>query len=129
MSVFGRIMIVEADSMMRLVLATSLAAPSREIIPAIHGIDALGLFQDYDGKFDAIITDNEMPEMDGLKLVSSLREIGFRGRIIVMSGGMMPHKLAKYREVGIDGFLSKPFGVALLLELLDRDTTNFRLNQ
>ena len=79
------------------------------------------LFQDYDGKFDAIITDNEMPEMDGLKLVSSLRETGFTGRIIVMSGGMTPQKLAKYREVGIDGYLPKPFGVALLIDLLERE--------
>ena len=120
MSVFGRIMIVEAESMMRLVLATSLVAPNREIIPAIHGIDALALFQDHEGEFDAIITDNEMPEMDGLNLVCSLREMGFKGRIIVMSGGMTPHKLAKYRELGIDGYLAKPFGVALLLNLLDR---------
>jgi two-component system, cell cycle sensor histidine kinase and response regulator CckA len=118
MSAFGRIMIVEADSMMRLVLATSLVAPHREIVPALHGINALMLFQDYDGKFDAIITDNEMPEMDGLKLVSSLREKGFKGQIIVMSGGMTPHKLAKYRELGIDGYLAKPFGVALLVDLL-----------
>ena len=121
MSAFGRIMIVEADSMMRLVLGTTLVAPDREIVPAVHGNDALMLFQDYDGKFDAIITDNEMPEMDGLKLVSSLRETGFTGRIIVMSGGMTPQKLAKYREVGIDGYLPKPFGVALLIDLLERE--------
>ena len=114
-------MIVEADSMMRLVLATTLGAPNREIVPAVHGIDALDLYQDYDGKFDAIITDNEMSEMYGLELVKFLRETGFQGRIIVMSGGMAPQKLAKYRALGIDGFLAKPFGVTLLIDLLGRE--------
>jgi len=113
-------MIVEDNSEMRFILANALVATNREIIPAVHGVDALTLFQDYNGKLDAIITDYEMPEMDGLELARSLREQGFQGCIVVMSGGMTPHKLAAFREVGICGFFPKPFEVSRLIELLFR---------
>jgi CheY-like chemotaxis protein len=114
-----RILLVEDQSDLRFILALALAALDREIIPAIHGADALRLFKDYDGKFDAVITDYEMPTMDGLGLVQSLREIKFQGKIIVMSGNMPPEKLKIFQQYDIDGFLRKPFEIDALTEMLN----------
>jgi CheY-like chemotaxis protein len=102
-------MIVEDNSLMRLSLALALVQDDVEIISAINGIDGLLLFHDYDGKFDAILTDNEMPKMAGLEFVEAIRKEGYSGRIVVMSGGMTPTRLKEFQEYSIDAFLAKPF--------------------
>jgi two-component system cell cycle sensor histidine kinase/response regulator CckA len=111
-------MIVEDNSVMRLLLAAGLVADNLEIVPAINGVDALELFRQHDGKFDAILTDNEMPKMEGLEFVRSVRKAGFRGRIVVMSGNMKPSKLRAFQEHNISDFLQKPFEVRQLRNAL-----------
>jgi CheY-like chemotaxis protein len=104
-------MIVEDNSLMRLTLAVALVEDNVEIVSASNGIDALKLFQDHDGKFDAILTDNAMPKMDGLEFVRSIRGTGFAGRIVVMSGDMTPEKLKEFKEHSITAFFPKPFEI------------------
>jgi YesN/AraC family two-component response regulator len=57
-----------------------------EVITASDGMDALTQFKAHSGDFGAIVTDHDMPHMNGMELVRSVREIGFKGRIVVMSG-------------------------------------------
>ena len=67
-------------------LKMGLGAYGFEVITASHGIDALMQYKAYAGDFSAIVTDNDMPQMNGLELVCFVRKIGFKGRIVVMSG-------------------------------------------
>jgi CheY-like chemotaxis protein len=115
---YSRIMIVEDNPMLRLTLAVALSDDGLEIVSAAHGIEALRLYQDHVGRFDAIVTDNEMPNMDGLELVRSVREMGFRGRIVVMSGNMKMEQLRAYQEFEISGFFQKPFETSSLAAML-----------
>ncbi|MCE0498716.1 MAG: response regulator [Methylacidiphilales bacterium] len=89
-----------------------------EVVTAAHGIDALMQYKTHSGNFGAIVTDNDMPHMNGLDLVRSLREIGFKGRIVVVSGNLKVEDLRAYQNHAISGFFHKPFEVSLLASML-----------
>lgn len=67
---------------------------------------------------EAVVTDLTLPGMSGAELVLALRERGFRGRLVVMTG----HEIAALRPgllaAGADECLGKPLEMDLLLWLL-----------
>ncbi len=76
-----------------------------------------------DTAFDAIITDIQMPGMDGFRLLKMIRESGIRGTdkipIIALSASVA-NEHSHYIEAGFTGFLNKPFTAGQLTELLGR---------
>lgn len=54
---------------------------------------------------DVIITDHDMPRMDGIEFVRQLRQQGYAGRIIATSGRTDVEK--KFFKVGADAFIPK----------------------
>jgi DNA-binding NtrC family response regulator len=99
-------------------LKMGLGAYGFEVIVASHGIDALMQYKAYAGDFGAIVTDNDMPRMNGLELVRSVRKIGFKGRVVVMSGHLKAEDLRAYQDQAISGFFHKPFEMSLLATML-----------
>ena len=69
--------------------------------------------------FDVLITDHEMPIVDGLALVRFLREANYQGRIIVHSSALTAQDTASYRALGVDSIVVKPAATAELLNLLE----------
>ena len=64
------------------------------------------------------MTDNDMPQMNGLDFVRAVRKIGFKGRIVVMSGNLKAENLRAYQEQAVSGFFHKPFETGLLAAML-----------
>lgn len=58
--------------------------------------------------YDVLITDNDMPRMNGLDLVRELRRIQNPIKIVVTSGYLEDEVEAEYRALGIDRFFPKP---------------------
>ncbi len=104
--------------MLQQVLKMGLGIYGFEVITASHGIDALMQYQAHGGCFGAIVTDHDMPQMNGLEFVRSLREMGYKGRIVVMSGRLNVEDLHAYQEYAISGFFHKPFETSLLAAIL-----------
>jgi len=71
--------------------------------------------------FDLIITDNQMPEMDGITLVGKIKEM-LKGRaqpfILMLSSLERTVFQQKAENIGIDKFLSKPVKIGDLVSLL-----------
>jgi DNA-binding NtrC family response regulator len=59
-----------------------------------------------------------MPHLNGLGFVRSVREMGYKGRIVIMSGRLTVEELKEYEPHVITGFFHKPFEVALLAAML-----------
>jgi len=89
-----------------------------EVITASHGIDALRQFNAHKGTFRAIVTDNDMPHMNGLEFIRSVREIGFKCRIVVISSHLGIEDLQAYQEYAVSDFFQKPFEMRLLVATL-----------
>jgi CheY-like chemotaxis protein len=118
---FFRVLCVEDNPMFQQMLKIALGTYGFEVITASHGVDALMQYKAHDGKFATIISDSDMPEMDGLALVRSLREMGYKGRIVIMSGRLTAKELKEYEPHAISGFFHKPFDVAMLAAMLLQD--------
>jgi CheY-like chemotaxis protein len=108
----------------RAVLATIdmiLKRQGHEIVIAHQAAKGLQLLQDE--RFDLVIVDIFMPDMDGLETITRVRELRPGLPVIVMSGYQFeastaprPDFLHMARELGAYGSLKKPFRPAELLE-------------
>lgn len=72
-----------------------------------------------DPSFDLVITDHHMPNMNGLELVTQLRERSFPGKIMVFSSELSESIAAQYRQQNVDRILYKPVFPSLLRKTLD----------
>lgn len=70
------------------------------------------------GDFNAIVTDNDMPRMNGLEFVHSVLEIGFKGRITVDSSLLKSEDLQDYQTHSVSGFIRMPFDIKWLATML-----------
>lgn len=105
-----KIMFVEDSPTMRRIIANSLSRIGvSEVVEAENGVDALGKME---GKnFDMIITDWNMPEMNGQELVENLRgQDKYKDMPIVMitTRGMQDDVMNAIKS-GVNGYIVKPF--------------------
>ena len=72
-------------------------------------VEALRMFKKQKQKLDLVITDMAMPEMTGLQLFQEIRKIS-KGIPVLLCTGYSEHVTAdSSAEMGIDGYLAKPF--------------------
>ena len=64
--------------------------------------------------YDVIITDHHMPGINGLELVTSIRNTSFAGKIIVFSSELSQAVDEAYRRLKVDHILPKPIFPAQL---------------
>jgi two-component system chemotaxis response regulator CheY len=106
-----RILIVEDSETMRSLLASSLEGlePPVKISEASSGFEALRLLPRED--FDLVVTDINMPDINGLELVSFMRGNGrYRSvPLVIVSTESSDRDREKGLELGADAYLVKPF--------------------
>jgi two-component system chemotaxis response regulator CheY len=103
------ILIVDDSRTMRSMVRGALEADHHQVIEAIDGVTALATLET--ASADMVITDVNMPEMDGLKLVRALRErprYRFTPILVLTTEGGAEMK-QRGREAGATGWLVKPF--------------------
>jgi len=87
---------------------------------ATSGQEAVDMLRASPGAIGCILLDLTMPAMDGEEALAALREIDANVPIVLCSG-YAEHRLAKgYEAIGASGFVSKPFNLASLREILAR---------
>jgi len=86
---------------------------------ASNGADALKIVN-ASANIAAVITDLEMPGMDGFELIRKIRErSGQQFPIIVTSGKSDPNAPADARRAGADAYFAKPYSPAALRTTLE----------
>lgn len=68
--------------------------------------------------FDVVITDHHMPKLNGLELVTRLRDIAFPGKILVFSSELSPTVHAAYADLKVPKVLHKPMLPSYLRQVL-----------
>jgi CheY-like chemotaxis protein len=114
------ILIVEDEPSIVSAIRFSLAGPNRALSSAGNGAEALARIEKQDPPFDVILTDNNMPKLNGLELVRRLRQQNFAGKIVVVSAHLSPEMQETYKGLRVDGMLPKPFNVDDLRVLVKR---------
>jgi CheY-like chemotaxis protein len=111
--------IIYADDLQELrdVARISFGRDGHQIECVADGARALDRLKE-DAAFDLLITDHHMPNMNGLELVTQLREHVFRGKIMVFSSELSESIARQYREQKVDRILYKPVFPSMLRESL-----------
>jgi DNA-binding response OmpR family regulator len=110
-----RILIAEDDRTSREILANVLANAGHEVVETANGAEAWTYFQQPDPPRLAIL-DWMMPEMDGVDLVSHIRELptGRPPYLIMLTAKGEKKDIVTALEAGADDYLAKPFDASEL---------------
>ncbi len=116
-----KILIVDDSPSMRRLLGAFLEESGYGVSTAEDGVDALGVV-DANDDFNLIITDINMPNMDGLTLVGKLRENGKTRLtpILVLTTEMDTAKKQLAKASGATGWLNKPFDEDQMLATIQK---------
>jgi CheY-like chemotaxis protein len=90
------------------------------VTPAETGRDALGLLGR--GGFDLVLTDVNMPEMDGVEVARRIKaDPALRGTpIVAMTAESFDDTRERFAEIAVDAYLAKPVEPDALTEVLSR---------
>jgi nitrogen-specific signal transduction histidine kinase len=106
------VLVIEDEETIRDVLKRSLERMSFKVIVATSGDEGLALCDEHQPGLSLVITDLNMPGMNGLTVVRHLRASSPALPVMVMSGRVDDSILATLKELKIAGLIDKPFGYA-----------------
>ncbi len=114
------ILAVDDSASMRQMVSFTLRSSGYEVIEAVDGQDALDKIGDR--HVDLVLTDQNMPRMDGLTLIRQLRgqERFRRTPILVLTTESSDEMKQAGRAAGATGWMVKPFDPARLLEVIGK---------
>ena len=116
----SQILIVDDSRSIRELLTSVLHGAGFNVTSAEDGEDGLNAAKS--GKYDLVITDINMPVMDGIELLKSLRTLpdyAFRPILILTTEFSQEMKM-KGKSAGATGWLVKPFDPVKLIEVIKR---------
>lgn len=112
------ILTVDDSNSMRQMLAFILKGAGYDVVQATSSNEALGFASSQ--SFDMVLTDHNMPDGDGLALVSALRALPAYAQtpIIMLTTESSEEMKSKGRAAGATGWMVKPFDPNRLLEVV-----------
>ena len=66
---------------------------------------------------DVILMDHQMPVMTGSVATQEIRKLGYKGRIVMLTGHALTEDVDTFMKAGADGVLNKPVNIAELLRV------------
>jgi len=115
-----RILVVDDEEPMRSLLAKIISKVEEyEVSSAADGVEALDIYE-RQGPFDLVITDLQMPRMDGEALTGSLLDRWPNTAIIVLTACHTDESVLKCMRRGALDYLTKPIEVSKLIKAVDR---------
>jgi len=114
------ILAVDDSGSLRQMVAFSLKAAGYDVVQAVDGQD--GLNKAKEKTVDLVLTDQNMPIMDGLTLIKNLRELGSYKKIpiLMLTTESSDEMKAKGKAAGANGWLVKPFDPKRLIEVVQK---------
>jgi two-component system sensor histidine kinase/response regulator len=115
----GRVLVVEDNPVNQMVAQGVLRELGYQVELAANGSEGLVALEN--GRFDAVLMDCHMPEMDGFQATRLLREreaLADRTPVIAMTAGVLTEDRERCRAAGMDDFVAKPIDVEHLRRTL-----------
>ncbi|CAN5490704.1 hypothetical protein BH09SUM1_BH09SUM1_00100 [soil metagenome] len=106
---------------MRALLKKVLTREGFEVEIAANGREAMTFLQET-GPFDLLLSDVRMPEKDGEQLLTEARALQPSLKVIMITSYGEFEQFNRLKEKGAYGYLTKPFKIPDLLDIIDRAT-------
>jgi two-component system chemotaxis response regulator CheY len=115
-----QVLTVDDSSSVRQMVSFTLRKLGYEVVEAVDGKDGLG--KATGGKFDLIITDLNMPNLDGIQLISAVRKLpGYAfAPILMLTTESQAEKKDEGRKAGATGWIVKPFNADQLVSAVQK---------
>jgi len=113
-----KILFVDDDSAILSIVDKYLSREGYKVSLAESGVKALKLLKDK--KFDIVFTDFKMPGLDGIELLSRIKEYSPEIEVIIVTGHGTLESAVKAMKTGSYDYLQKPFKLDLLKIIIDR---------
>ena len=110
----GKVMVIDDEVEVRLVLSEFLASRGYDVTMAESGLEALGLLQS--ATPDVVLLDVSMPEMDGVETLKRLLSASPGLSVIMVTANADVGVTSKLLALGAADYIPKPFD----LEYLDQ---------
>jgi CheY-like chemotaxis protein len=114
----GRILVIDDEKSARLLLERVLSRAGHQVVLVENGEQALGRLAEAD--FDLIITDKNLPGMDGLEVLRLARQKNPALQAILITGFPTPETKQATKELGFFAYITKPFGILDILGSCDQ---------
>lgn len=122
------ILVVDDEAPVREMIGDALSLAGFKTLFAADGLEALNLLRT--NPVDLIVSDINMPKLDGFQLLEALRHKGDSTPFVLLTASKeRPHLSTGFR-LGADDFIAKPFGIeelALRVAAILRRSSNTRL--
>jgi CheY-like chemotaxis protein len=117
---YKRILIVDDEEGIRTLLKLTIKElkPDYKVVTAPDGFVAMGRLMQQ--KFDLVLTDWRMGDMDGLELAEAIRDSWPDTRILLMTGTPTPELEGAVKSLGLHGWIQKPFTPTHILNMVEQ---------
>ena len=112
-----KLLFVEDEEDLLSIISDALTKLEANFVTASNGIEALKVLKD-NPDIDAIVTDINMPLMNGLDMIKNIIDQGIDIPIIVMSAHTEDEYISRAKEYGVTEYLLKPFDFIKFIELI-----------
>jgi two-component system, chemotaxis family, chemotaxis protein CheY len=112
------ILVVDDSRSLRMAVRVALSGAGHAVYEAADGVEGLAALSA--GRFDLIVTDLSMPEMDGIEMIRHIRRSPVHGAvpIILLTGASDPASQEAAAKAGANALLLKPFAPDQLIRLV-----------
>ena len=108
----SRVLIADDEESMRTLVARAIAMDGHAIVTAQDGAEALEIISNEQGAFDLLLTDIQMPIMDGIALALAVARDFPNLTILLMTGFADQRERASGLNAIVHDVVTKPFSVA-----------------
>ncbi len=114
----GVVLVVDDDAIVRRAVAAALGTLGYRTVDATGGADAVARYRAHRDELTAVLLDMAMPGMGGRATYLALCEIDSTVAVLLMSGYTHNEEVQEILDLGVRGFVSKPYSVELLGDAL-----------
>jgi two-component system, cell cycle sensor histidine kinase and response regulator CckA len=114
------VLAVDDNDDFRAIIVEMLAPLGFEVQTAASPVKALELFQREKDKYNLVLLDYYMPQLDGAKTFEWMRKLNPNVKVIICSGADELRLRQLQAQYKIDGYLHKPFRIPEALQMIQR---------
>jgi DNA-binding NtrC family response regulator len=117
----NRILVVDDEEALRIVLSAELEGEGYQVTGAADGQEAINILAAKE--FDLILLDIKMPNVDGFEVLKYVKEHCPKTKVVMLTGFADLKNAIESKKLGAEDFVSKPYDLVDLLTTVERVLT------
>ncbi len=117
----NRILVVDDEEALRIVLSAELEGEGYQVTNAGDGQEAINILAT--NEFDLILLDIKMPNVDGFEVLKYVKERSPKTKVVMLTGFADLKNAIESKKLGAEDFVSKPYDLVDLLTTVERVLT------